>query len=173
MGGKLRRRTAPRVTRTTILLVTNGEKTEKSYLEGIRRRVPRGANLSITVGGENGKEPETIVRNLTRSQGGLDEYDEVWIVVDHDGKDRQGFLDACRKVRGTRMVGIVSTPCFEVWLNAHYERVQKYRDQEALHATDRTHRVGGQEPPEGLSLRCVPRRDATMLPDGGDHSRGE
>ena len=130
MGGKLRRRTAPRVTRTTILLVTNGEKTEKSYLEGIRRRVPRDANLSIAVKGENGKEPETIVRNLTRSQGGLDEYDEVWIVVDHDGKDRQGFLDACRKVRGTRMVGIVSTPCFEVWLNAHYERVQKYRDQE-------------------------------------------
>lgn len=130
MGGKLRRRTAPRVTRTTILLVTNGEKTEKSCLEGIRRRVPRDANLSITVKGENGKEPETIVRNLTRSQGGLDEYDEVWIVVDHDGKDRQGFLDACRKVRGTRMVGIVSTLCFEVWLNAHYERVQKYRDQE-------------------------------------------
>ena len=120
MSGKLRRRTALRATRTTILLVTNGEKTEKSYLEGIRRRVPRDANLSITVKGENGKEPETIVRNLTRSQGGLDEYDEVWIVVDHDGKDRQGFLEACRRVRGTRMVGIVSTPCFEVWLNAHY-----------------------------------------------------
>lgn len=173
MGGKLRRRTALRATRTTILLVTNGEKTEKSYLEGIRRRVPRGANLSITVRGENGKEPETIVRNLTRSQGGLDDYDEVWIVVDHDGKDRQGFLEACRRVRGTRMVGIVSTPCFEVWLNAHYERVQKYRDQEALHATDRTHWVGGQESPEGLSLRRVSRRGAAMLPDGGDHSRGE
>jgi len=173
MSGKLRRRTALRATRTTILLVTNGEKTEKSYLEGIRRRVPRGANLSITVRGENGKEPETIVRNLTRSQGGLDEYDEAWIVVDHDGKDRQGFLEACRRVRGTRMVGIVSTPCFEVWLNAHYERVQKYRDQEALHATDRTHWVGGQESPEGLSLRRVSRRGAAMLPDGGDHSRGE
>ena len=93
--------------------------------------------------GEKTARSQTIVRNLTRSQGGLDEYDEVWIVVDHDGKDRQGFLEACRRVRGTRMVGIVSTPCFEVWLNAHYERVQKYRDQEALHAADRTHRGGG------------------------------
>jgi len=88
MGGRLRGRTAPRVTRTTILLITNGEKTEKSYLEGIRRRVPRDANLSITVKGENGKEPETIVRNLTRSQGGLDEYDEVWIVVVHNDASR-------------------------------------------------------------------------------------
>ena len=123
-----RKRRSQRVELCTVLLVTNGRVTENAYLQQLCRRVDRD-RVSAKVKVING-DPLTVVKELSGPRSDLSDYREVWIVVDHDGKDRQGFLDACRKVRGTRMVGTVSTPCFEVWLNAHYERVQKYRDQE-------------------------------------------
>ena len=123
-----RKRRSQRTELRTVLLVTNGRVTENAYLQQLCRRVDRD-RVSAKVKVING-DPLTVVKELSGHRSDLSYYREVWIVVDHDGKDRQGFLDACRKVRGTRMVGIVSTPCFEVWLNAHYERVQKYRDQE-------------------------------------------
>lgn len=58
-----------------------------------------------------------------------DEFDEVWIVVDHDGTDRVPFLQGCQEIRRSRVYGTVSIPCFEVWLNAHYGRIPRYQDQ--------------------------------------------
>lgn len=130
MGKNIRRRRSQRPARTTILLVTNGGRTEKTYLDALKRRVPRKAELSVTTEWQDGKEPETILKNVSRSRGSLGEYDEEWIVVDHDGKDRRTFLNQCVQVKGTRVVGVVSVPCFEVWLNAHYAQVHRYHNQE-------------------------------------------
>ena len=130
MGKNLRRERRKRTQRTTILLVTNGGKTEKTYLGMLKDRVPRGSGLSIKTSWHDGKEPKTILKNLLRSRTGLDEYDEVWIVVDHDGTDRRPFLAACRRIAQSKVIGVVSVPCFEVWLNAHYGRVRNYQNQE-------------------------------------------
>ena len=46
MGKDLRRERRKRTQRTTILLVTNGGKTEKTYLGMLKDRVPRGSGLS-------------------------------------------------------------------------------------------------------------------------------
>ncbi|CAM3008161.1 RloB family protein [Actinomyces slackii] len=130
MGRSIQRRGSRRRTRTTLLLVTNGAKTEKAYLEALKKQVSHQSGLSIKTSWQDGKEPETILEDLRRSRGGLDEVDEVWIIVDHDGQDRRRFLDACRRVKGTKVFGVISVPCFEVWLNAHYEQVRRYQDQE-------------------------------------------
>lgn len=130
MGRKLQRnRRNSRPTRTTILIITNGARTEKEYLEVIKRKVPRDAGLAITLRPEDGKEPETILKDLKGERGGLKDFDEVWIVVDHDGTDRTRFLRDCAAVKTSKVFGVISTPCFEVWLNAHYERVRRYQDQ--------------------------------------------
>ncbi|SYZ33447.1 RloB family protein [Propionibacterium australiense] len=126
MSRHISRKRGQRDERTTILLVTNGGKTEKSYLEALKRKVPRDSGLSVQIRPEDGKEPETILRNLERERSDLSGYDEIWIIVDHDGRDRQDFLAKCEK-RG--MIGVVSVPCFEVWLIAHYEQVRLYREQ--------------------------------------------
>lgn len=130
MGKDLRRGRGKRTQRTTILLVTNGGKTEKTYLGMLKDRVPRGSGLSIKTSWHDGKEPKTILKNLLRSRTGLDEYDEVWIVVDHDGTDRRPFLADCQKITQAKVIGVVSVPCFEVWLNAHYGPVRNYQNQE-------------------------------------------
>lgn len=119
-----------RTERRTVLLVTNGQKTEKSYLTHLKRRV--GNDIAITVRSVNGS-PETVVKELSRDRAGISCFTEVWVVVDHDGTDRRPFLDQCRKLdknhRRTSVHAIVSVPCFEVWLNAHYGPVRRYQDQ--------------------------------------------
>ena len=154
MGKNLRRERRKRTQRTTILLVTNGGKTEKTYLGMLKDRVPRGSGLSIKTSWHDGKEPKTILKNLLRSRTGLDEYDEVWIVVDHDGQDRRPFLAACRRPSSKQTVvhGIISVPCFEVWLNAHYAPVKNYQNQ----ADAQTHY---------RELTGLSSKDAKMLPD--------
>ena len=114
----------------TILLVTNGRVTEKTYLEELKRRACLD-NTHIKVKMING-EPETLVRELQNPRGDTSGYSEVWIVVDEDGTDRSDFLAACQEASSSQQswYGIVSRPCFEVWLIAHYEQVHRYSSQQ-------------------------------------------
>src|SRR5699024_9967386 len=130
-----RRRRAPRTEKTSILLVTNGALTEKIYLEEIKRLALRtetaaGENLAVKVITLNG-ETDTLIRKLSSPHGDTKNYEEVWLVVDEDGQERDPFLGNCRRqtTKAQRWFGIVSRPCFEVWLIAHYEQVRRYADQ--------------------------------------------
>jgi len=133
--------------------VTNGEVTESAYLQNLRRRVDR-ERVSVNVKVIKG-DPLTVVRQLGGSHSDLSEYREVWVVVDHDGQDRHDFLAACRRLSSKRTVvhGVVSVPCFEVWLNAHYAPVKNYQNQ----ADAQTHY---------RELTGLSSKDAKMLPDG-------
>lgn len=115
--------------RRTVLLVTNGRNTESSYLEGLKRRADR-TRYSITVKFVDG-DPLTVLKELSGPRSDLSEFSEVWVVVDHDGQDRSQFLTRCRKLstRHTAVHGVVSVPCFEVWLIAHYVPVRNYVNQ--------------------------------------------
>ena len=135
-----RRRRSSRTEKTSILVVTNGALTEKIYLDEIKQRaVDAGAeelkNASVKVHFING-ETDTLLKKLSSPHGDTSSYDEVWIVVDEDGHEREPFLRDCAR-RGTKKQnwhGIVSRPCFEVWLVAHYEQVRRYPDQKAAQA---------------------------------------
>ena len=129
-----RRRPRPRrAERRTILIVT--KETEKTYFDRLGREFSQqeaSPNTTFTTKFINGA-PLTIIKELDGPRSSISDYDEVWIVVDHDGVDRRPFLDRCRRLdrkhKQTTVHGIVSVPCFEVWLNAHYEQVCLYRDQ--------------------------------------------
>lgn len=75
-------------------------------------------------------DPLTVLKDLRGTRSDLSAFDEVWIVVDHDGHDRSEFLAGCRRLsRRTAVHGVVSVPCFEVWLIAHYAAVGSYPSQ--------------------------------------------
>ncbi len=123
------RRRPTRNTKRTILIVTNGEKTEPQYLNGLKRHLDvRHATVKVRrISGS----PQTLIQKLKSPNGDTSEYDEVWIVVDEDGSDLRGFLSACQDYNegNNCWVGVASRPCFEVWLIAHYEQVRKYANQ--------------------------------------------
>ena len=154
-----RKRRSQRAERRTVFLVTNGEVTESAYLQKLSRRVDR-ERVSVNVRVIKG-DPRTVVRQLGGSHSDLSEYREVWVVVDHDGQDRHDFLAACRKLSSKRTVvhGVVSVPCFEVWLNAHYAPVKNYQNQADAQAHYR-------------ELTGLSSKDAKMLPVGFPWDRG-
>ena len=155
-----RKRRSQRAERRTVLLVTNGRVTENAYLQQLCRRVDRD-RVSAKVKVING-DPLTVVKELSGPRSDLSDYREVWIVVDHDGADRRDFLARCGKVSkdsGSRVVGVVSVPCFEVWLNAHYAPVKNYQNQ----ADAQTHY---------RELTGLSSKDAKMLPDDFPWDRG-
>ena len=154
-----RRRRAQRSERRTVLLVTNGRVTENAYLQQLCRRVDRD-RVSAKVKVING-DPLTVVKELSGPRSNLGDYREVWIVVDHDGRDRHDFLAKCRRLSSKRTVvhGVVSVPCFEVWLNAHYAPVKNYRNQADAQAHYR-------------ELTGLSSKDAKMLPDDFPWDRG-
>ena len=125
--GASRRRS--REQKTAVLIATNGALTEQVYLREIKRQV-QDSTLAIRVEFLNG-EPESMLRKLTSPHGDTSSYDEVWIVVDEDGLDREPLVRECAALttRRQRWVAVVSRPCFEVWLIAHYTQVRRYTDQ--------------------------------------------
>ncbi|MGP1481981.1 RloB family protein [Actinomyces naeslundii] len=132
--------------------MTNGRVTENAYLQQLCRRVDRD-RVSAKVKVING-DPLTVVKELSGPRSDLGDYREVWIVVDHDGRDCHDFLAKCRRLSSKRTVvhGVVSVPCFEVWLNAHYAPVKNYQNQ----ADAQTHY---------RELTGLSSKDAKMLPD--------
>ena len=76
-------------------------------------------------------DPMTLLRKVTPPKANNSDYDEIWIVVDHDGTDRTEFLRRCAKksTKKQKVIGVVSIPCFEVWLVAHYEQIRNYQNQ--------------------------------------------
>ena len=116
--------TKKRSTKTTVLVVTNGEVTELCYLEWLRDKV-NGPHekYSVTVKDISGDPLRVLSKVPTKN------YDQVWLVVDrddHSPEKMQGFIKDCQS---RNITAVVSVPCFEVWLNAHYKRVRNYQDQ--------------------------------------------
>ncbi|MDO4242858.1 MAG: RloB family protein [Actinomyces sp.] len=128
MAPKRRPQRPARQERRTVLLVTNGKQTERTYLDQLKRRV--ATSIAVTTKFINGA-PLTVTKELQGPRSDTSSFDEVWIVVDHDGTDRSDFLAVCRRMstRKTAVHGVVSVPCFEVWLNAHYGPIRNYQDQ--------------------------------------------
>lgn len=128
MGRRRPQRRMPREQRRAILVVTNGWRTEKAYVERLKREV--GRSIALTVRFING-DPRTLIKELSGDRSNLTDFDEIWIIVDHDGTDRSDFLRACERLSRKKhpVHGVVSVPCFEVWLTAHYEQVRNYQDQ--------------------------------------------
>ena len=147
-----RKRRSQRAELRTVLLVTHGRVTESANLQQLCRRVDRDrvlANVKVING-----DPLTVVKELSGPRSDLSDYREVWIVVDHDGRERHDFLRECRELssRQTIVHGIVSVPCFEVWLNAHDAHVKNYRNQADTQA-------------HYLELTGLSKKNAKTLPD--------
>lgn len=149
----MRRQTNTRQQKTTVLLATNGERTEEQYLKRLKGVIEQmhPGKYSITVIFKDGN-PVTLLGKLMSPQGDASVYDQVWLFVDKDDNtsslDR--FLVDCReedrkrehqnarsRKRGKIGPGqervfkaVVSNPCFEVWLVAYFARVRRYQNQD-------------------------------------------
>ncbi|MBU4270732.1 MAG: RloB family protein [Planctomycetes bacterium] len=110
-----------------ILIVTEGEKTERQYFEGFWKSC-RNPRVWIKVADEHGV-PVTLVRtakqykeeaeqDATREKDDNLAFDSVWCVFDID--DHPKVTEAKVTARDNNIDLAVSNPCFEMWLLLHF-----------------------------------------------------
>ena len=109
--------------RRSILIVTNGNRTEVDYFEALRQEnwVTAG---KVKPKFEHGDPATIVLRAATiRDEG---DYDEAWAVCDVDEFDVKSAI-ASATANDVRLA--LSAPCFEVWLILHLsERCPGFND---------------------------------------------
>ena len=158
-GRDIRRRKSPRTERTRGLVVTEGERTEPQYVDGVKQLF-RGSQVEVKTHGV-GRDPASVLakaQTLQRQAKSAGEpYDWCCVVVDVDDHTT---LDRC--LRDARKAGIhvvVSNPCFEIWLLWHYADHRAHTDRRALREAVRRFGITDKTLPPGFQFVAYP--DAT------------
>jgi hypothetical protein len=108
----LTRRIDVRRQRETVLVVTNGERTEYDYFDGLRREP--WVVVTLRTRFLKGAPEDVVALAVQIYQS--DEYDKVWAVCDVDEYD---VSHAIQQSKDAAIGLALSTPSFEVWLILH------------------------------------------------------
>lgn len=107
-----------------VLIVCEGDATEKIYLESARSELhlPK-ENLRIYSAGGGGRDAAVDRAIEVVSGVGIgmaeDQFDEVWVVLDTEVVERSGVIEAVNRAHSQQFNVALSNPCFEVWLLLH------------------------------------------------------
>jgi hypothetical protein len=109
----LERRTSIRRERQTILIVTNGVRTEVDYFEAVKKE-PWIKAGKVTVKFQAGTPADAVKRAAEIRDDNA--YSQAWAVCDVDEFD---VTEACAIADAQKVELALSVPCFEVWLILH------------------------------------------------------
>lgn len=108
-----------------ILIVSEGEKTEPTYFEDLRKSLGiNSSNIRMLPTGSH-SSPITVVKDAKDFLLTDNDFDEVYCVFDKDKHDEAGkaytkAIAACKNQKNPKFYAITSVICFEVWLLMHY-----------------------------------------------------
>lgn len=114
--------------RITILIVTEGEKTEKNYLEALKKYL-EATNTHIIIDPKSDPTPSNVVNYAIKKKGG---YDYIYCLIDRDMHDKDDFKNALKEAQKNNLISIVSDPCFEYWILLHFTYITKQFGQGEL-----------------------------------------
>ncbi|ELJ6942905.1 RloB domain-containing protein [Campylobacter jejuni] len=118
---KTRDREAKRKKNEIILIVCEGEKTEKNYLNQLKDFF-RLSNVSINIISSKKPNPSQIVE-FTKEKNKDYSYNKVYCVFDKDThSDFDKVRQECEKYK---FEAITSNPCFEFWILLHFTYTTK------------------------------------------------
>lgn len=148
-ASSIRRRAPFRNQKKRILIVCEGERTERQYFEDLKRDT-KVLPVTIVVAPETG-DPLTVVTVAVRRMRAADRqarsegsnylrYDAVWGDVDVDDHAR---LPQARRVAAENGVELaVSNPCFELWALLHYQDQTAHIERDRLRLALQRHQPG-------------------------------
>lgn len=106
-------------------VVTDTKATEKNYLMGLHRSLPKDTRKRIVIKVSNSKTSELV--NKCKSMLALEpQYAQPWIVFD---RDRVAEFD--KIIQDAEREGIEvgwSNPCIEIWFDAYFGHIHAYMD---------------------------------------------
>lgn len=148
-AAELRRPQPTRSPREFVLVVCEGEKTERLYFESLRDRlgIPRrnlelvGHGAEITSVVEEAAHRKKARAKEAEKSSVVEPYDEVWIVVDTElKKDNPAWSGGWQRAKSLKLKIAWSNPCFEYWLLLHFENTGgAFNDKGSLRGSLRKH----------------------------------
>ncbi|AWI34819.1 RloB family protein [Helicobacter apodemus] len=106
-----------------ILIVYEGEKTEKNYFETLKKQLNL-TNANIIIDPDSNPSPSSVVKYAKQKlKQNPNEYDAIYCVFDRDR--HRDFNKALNMVKNTIIQTIVSDPCFEFWILLHFNKTKK------------------------------------------------
>lgn len=117
---KLRDRKPRRDVNSVVLIVCEGEKTEKNYLSQLKDFL-KISNVRIEIISSKKSAPFHVAKTaIAKKKNNI--YDLVYCVFDRDVLGDEKYVQITTDVQKTNGVeSIVSNPCFEYWLLLHFE----------------------------------------------------
>lgn len=123
-----------RARRKLFVIATEGKRTEKIYFEVFNNdRFRKNVQICILPTGKGDSDPANVLKRLRRyvNEKGVEDGDELWVVVDCDSWGEQVLDKLCRECNQAQFHVAVSNPCFELWLLLHQEHPPRPQPQSA------------------------------------------
>lgn len=137
MRSRIRRTVQKRKLKKTILIVCEGEKTERYYLDGLKREETVSEAFAITVvPGKGGSRSQIVERaiNQKAQRKGMDVFLCVLDTESLETMQAKADLAAARQEAARNDITLyLSNPAFEVWFLAHFRRTSRsFRNCDAV-----------------------------------------
>ncbi len=130
MRSRIKRTVQKRKLKKTILIVCEGEKTERYYLDGLKREEAISKVFAITVvPGKGGSRSQIIKRAINKKNAQRREMDIVLCVLDTESLEntqaKEDLETARQEANHNDITLYLSNPAFEVWFLAHFRRTSR------------------------------------------------
>ena len=129
MRKRIRRTDQRKKLKKTILIVCEGEKTERNYLDSLKREETISQVFAITIVGGKGGSRSQIIERAINQKAQRKGMDIVLCVLDTESLETlqaKADLVAARQEAARNDITLyLSNPAFEVWFLAHFRRTSR------------------------------------------------
>ena len=101
------------------LIVTDAEKTEKNYFEGIKNIIPDNLKNDLQIKIYSNKALSKIIDFAAEERNKDERFRDIWLVFDRD--EVKNFDKLIEEAKESKMNVGWSNPCFEIWLMSYFQ----------------------------------------------------
>ena len=101
------------------LIVTDAEKTEKYYFEGIKNIIPDNLKNDLQIKIYSNKALSKIIDFAAEERNKDERFRDIWLVFDRD--EVKNFDKLIEEAKENKMNVGWSNPCFEIWLMSYFQ----------------------------------------------------
>ena len=110
------------------LIITDAEKTEKNYFEGIKDSIPDSLKNDLQIKIYSNKALSKIIDFAAEQRNKDERFRDIWLVFDRD--EVKNFNELIEKAKKAKMNVGWSNPCFEIWLMSYFKNLENIDDSQ-------------------------------------------
>lgn len=117
---KRNQRTKQRHRLKNYLIITDGEKTEVNYFNGLKNSLPDDYKDKISIKVIKSESPHTLIGDAKKciEENKFNGYEEIWLIFDRD--EVKGFDDIIIQAECNGYNVGWSNPCIEIWFLSYF-----------------------------------------------------